>query len=123
MNDGTTPTDDEFIYATEILIAVIAIDQQIDKSEIQQLELELSGSEFSGQQSLKDAAISFVKTKLDGLLDTYTLDYVRQRLDKVHIVTLRKEIIKSAVAISFSDNEFHEQERAAIELLRAGWSI
>ena len=113
----------ELNAAVDILIAIIALDKNIDQTEIEQFKFELNNAHFSGQNELKAAAISYVENSLANSLDAFNYQYVLQRAKLVKSPELQTTVVMAALAISHADNYYHDNERTAVKALRKEWGV
>ena len=119
----TNVTTDELNAATDILIAVIAIDNKIDQTEVNQFKLQLNGASFNSHTELKQNAIAFVENDLSACVHIFDHKFIMERSELVKSQELRQDVVMAAIAISFADRHYHENERSAVNALREAWSV
>lgn len=122
-NDNTNFSFAEMNAAVDILIAVIALDKNIDQSEIDQFKFELNSAHFAEQQHLKAAAISYVENVLPDSIEAFDQQFISERAQLVTSKELQKTVVMAALAIAHADDDYHDDERTAVKSLRNHWSI
>lgn len=123
MDQHNSISFDELNAATEILIAVIAIDGNVDQNEINQFKLQINGASFNGHPELQKRAVEYVEGQLSKSLTAFNQDYIMKRIDRVKSSELREDVVMAAIAIAFADRHYHDKERSAVNALREAWDM